>query len=233
MTLLPYQWYHINMMSLRNCFYASVAAHILILGSALAIAQYGRGMFPFEPRVVSVSLVSFSQGAGLTTDRPAGSRDMGVHNVPSGAAVTTEVSLQKDKSEAQTDLHAASSVPPDGPESSERIGISDGGLGAPPMNAVNSGMGVRGSIAPEQWAAIESAIERAKSYPRLARERGVEGVVRLRFMLKPSGAIEKIEVLESSGSDLLDTASVRAVSRAAPMPYVNGWVEVPIAYVLK
>ena len=76
-------------------------------------------------------------------------------------------------------------------------------------------------------------IERVKNYPRLARERGVEGVVRLRFLLKTSGAVEKIEILESSGSELLDHASVRAVSQAAPMPYVSGWVEVPIVYVLK
>ena len=221
------------MMSFRNCFYLSVAVHFLIFGSAIAFAQYGRGMFPFEPRAVSVSLVSFRQGTGLT-DRPARSREKEVLGVPSPrTADTREVSPPIDASEIQTDLGAASSVSPVGRESSERMGVDEDGQGDISANSVNGGTGEPGSIAPEQWAAIASAIERAKNYPRLARERGIEGVVRLRFLLKPSGDIEKIEVLESSGSDLLDHASIRAVSRAAPMPYVNGWVEVPIAYVLK
>jgi TonB family protein len=67
----------------------------------------------------------------------------------------------------------------------------------------------------------------------MARERGIEGVVRLRFRLKPSGDVERVEIAGSSGYDILDTASIRTVYRASPMPYVNGWVEVPMAYVLK
>jgi protein TonB len=67
----------------------------------------------------------------------------------------------------------------------------------------------------------------------MARERGIEGVVRLRFRLSPSGSIERVEVTKSSGHTILDTASVNTVYRAGPMPYVSGWVDVPIAYVLK
>ncbi len=90
-----------------------------------------------------------------------------------------------------------------------------------------------GIIAPDQWSLIQAAIERSKKYPRMARERGIEGVVHLRFKLTPAGAVEKVEIVESSGSDILDDASRQAVYQAAPMPYVNGWVELPIAYVLK
>ena len=64
-------------------------------------------------------------------------------------------------------------------------------------------------------------------------ERGIEGVVRLRFRLAPSGAVEKIEIIQSSGYDILDNASVGAVYRAVPMPYVSGWIEMPMKYVLK
>jgi protein TonB len=80
---------------------------------------------------------------------------------------------------------------------------------------------------------IVSSIERVKSYPRLARERGIEGVVHLRFRVRPQGEVDRVEVVRSSGYEILDTASVRTVYRAAPMPYVSGWIEVPIAYVLK
>jgi len=90
-----------------------------------------------------------------------------------------------------------------------------------------------GLIPPERWSSIVSAIERTKNYPRLARERGIEGVVRLRFRINSDGAIEKIEIVESSGSEILDKASIRAVYRAAPMPAVSGWIEIPIKYLLK
>jgi TonB family protein len=113
------------------------------------------------------------------------------------------------------------------------VGQTDGGqitASAGPGIGVEPGFGI---IAPEQWSSIVSAIERTKNYPRLARERGIEGVVRLRFRINPEGAIEKIEIVESSGSEILDNASVRAVYRAAPLPVVSGWIEMPIKYVLK
>ena len=93
-----------------------------------------------------------------------------------------------------------------------------------------SGIGV---VSAEQWAVIESQIERAKNYPRMARERGIQGVVRVRFKLKPSGDVDRVEIASSSGYDVLDDASVKTVYRASPMPYVNGWLEVPMTYVLK
>jgi len=93
--------------------------------------------------------------------------------------------------------------------------------------------GGSGFIAPEQWQLIQTAIEKVKTYPRMARERGIEGVVRVRFRLDPSGSIERVEVTKSSGHTILDAASVNTVYRAGPLPYVNGWVDVPIAYVLK
>lgn len=90
-----------------------------------------------------------------------------------------------------------------------------------------------GLVTTEQWAVIESAIERSKAYPRMARERGIQGVVHVRFKLKPSGEIDRVEIVKSSGYDILDSASIRTLYRVGPLPYVNGWVEVPMAYVLK
>ncbi len=90
-----------------------------------------------------------------------------------------------------------------------------------------------GLVPAEQWAVIVSSIERVKSYPRFARERGIQGVVHLRFRVRPQGEVDRVEIVRSSGYEILDTASVRTVYRAAPMPYVSGWIEVPISYVLK
>ncbi len=90
-----------------------------------------------------------------------------------------------------------------------------------------------GSVSPEQWALIVSSIERVKNYPRPARERGIEGVVLVRFRVLPSGEVQEVTIAKSSGAAILDEASVRTVQRAAPMPYVSGWIEVPMVYELK
>ncbi len=85
---------------------------------------------------------------------------------------------------------------------------------------------------PSTLTLIASALERAKRYPVIAREQGIQGVVNLRFTLTPSGAVEKVEIVQSSGYAVLDDASIRTVYRAAPLPYLAGWITVPIAYVL-
>ena len=108
--------------------------------------------------------------------------------------------------------------------------LADHSLSGP--DAGRTGGSQSGLVSTEYLGLVE-AIERVKKYPRLARERGMEGVVRLRFMLNHSGGVDAVEVVKSSGYEILDSASISAVYRAAPMPYVNGWVEMPMRYVLK
>ena len=90
-----------------------------------------------------------------------------------------------------------------------------------------------GVIPPEAWEQIQAALDRARYYPRLARRRGIEGEVRLRFRISPAGEVESVEILKGSGHALLDSASIRTVYRAAPLPYVEGWLEVPLSFVLQ
>ena len=64
---------------------------------------------------------------------------------------------------------------------------------------------------------IMRRIEEAKRYPKAARRMGIEGKTVVRFKLKPGGQVEAVEVAESSGSDILDKASVETVREAAPL----------------
>ena len=48
------------------------------------------------------------------------------------------------------------------------------------------------------------------SYPPLAIERGLEGVVELKLLLSPTGKVIESTILKSSGHDLLDQAAQRA-----------------------
>jgi protein TonB len=73
-------------------------------------------------------------------------------------------------------------------------------------------------------------IEEAKRYPRAARRMGIEGKTVVRFKLKPGGQLEAAEIAESSGSDILDHASLQTVREAAPLPYKEGWLKVGIVF---
>ncbi len=73
-------------------------------------------------------------------------------------------------------------------------------------------------------------IEAAKRYPKAAWKMRIEGITTVRFKLKPGGEVESVEVVESSGSEILDRASLETVRDAAPLPYKEGWLKVGIVF---
>ncbi len=73
-------------------------------------------------------------------------------------------------------------------------------------------------------------IEAAKRYPKVARKMGIEGMAVVRFKLSPGGQVEAVEILESSGSEILDKASLETIREAAPLPYKGGWLRVGIVF---
>ena len=100
-----------------------------------------------------------------------------------------------------------------------RLGLGDG-RGHP-----GGGTGRDGA-----FAHILKRIEAAKHYPEEARRLGHRGTVAVRFRIGPDGAVAAAEVAASSGSSLLDAASLETVRRAAPLPAVPGWLRVRISY---
>lgn len=81
-------------------------------------------------------------------------------------------------------------------------------------------------------AQILRKIEATKRYPPAARKIGIEGTPVVRFRLEPSGQIESAEIVESSGSEILDRAALKNIRDAAPLPYVEGWQKVEIVFKL-
>jgi len=223
-------------MTFRHSLYLSIAAHLLIFSTAIAVAQYTGGHFVSYPHAIQVSLLSTSPGptGGTGTVRQQSIRPRTVAHRPvdvmSGPKQVAPLELP--------DLSAALDVPEEAQTAGSGTINDDVGTDIHGQTIASAGAGQgenarKEFIAPQQWTAIQAAIERTKNYPRLARERGIEGEVRLRFRLNSAGIVESVEVVKSSGYEILDRASVQAVYRAAPMPSVNGWIEVPIAYVLK
>ena len=76
-------------------------------------------------------------------------------------------------------------------------------------------------------------------YPQIARRRGYEGRTLIRVKVLENGKAGKIEVEESSGFKVLDTAALKSVSGWTFVPgRINGkrteqWIRVPIRFVLK
>jgi protein TonB len=76
-------------------------------------------------------------------------------------------------------------------------------------------------------------------YPEVARRRGYEGKTLLKVKVLKNGKAGKIEVEESSGFKVLDTAALRSVRGWTFVPgSINGkrteqWIRVPIRFVLK
>jgi TonB family protein len=77
---------------------------------------------------------------------------------------------------------------------------------------------------------IMRRIEGAKRYPKAARKMHIEGRATVRFKIKPDGKVDSVEVVESSGSDILDQASLETVQRAVPLPFKEGWLKVGIVF---
>lgn len=111
------------------------------------------------------------------------------------------------------------------------------GSGAESGRGQGGGIGVRNGSADGGSAdliqALLARIERAKRYSPEARRLGVEGTVEVQFTIDVQGRAKEVRVIRSSGSALLDAASVETVKRAEPLPPVGGVIRVPIAYRLR
>lgn len=205
----------------------SVMLHVAVVGSAIAFAQYGGTLFSRDFRSITVSLVG-STDPGRPGSVPQAQKKK-IVSVPVPEAPNEEV--KSDLPEEGDLSHQSHQVVP--AVGSGEQGEEKAGTGQQSLAPVGEGRGQTGEISLAQWRLVHSALEKAKTYPRVARERGIEGTVLVRFKVLPTGEIERVDIIKSSGSDILDKASVHTVYRAAPMPYVNGWVEVPMSYVLK
>lgn len=66
------------------------------------------------------------------------------------------------------------------------------------------------------FTGLRKAIELVWNYPMEAARRGITGNVHVKFIILSDGKLAKIQVLESSGHNMLDSAIVDAIRSAAP-----------------
>lgn len=80
---------------------------------------------------------------------------------------------------------------------------------------------------------LRDRIEARIVYPEEAVRRGQEGVVLLRIRVGEGGIPKEVRVARSSGAMVLDEAARTGVVRAAPLPSIPGWFEVPVRFLLR
>jgi periplasmic protein TonB len=65
---------------------------------------------------------------------------------------------------------------------------------------------------------LAQALDKRKSYPRLARMRNWQGTTQLKLRIGADGKLQDVSVGASSGFELLDAAAIRMVQEALPLP---------------
>ncbi len=78
-------------------------------------------------------------------------------------------------------------------------------------------------------AAIRRKINRAKSYPRMAQRRGIQGVVKVRFTILPSGKVGNIAL---SGPRIFYASARKAVESAFPVNPKKATLRLPATVTL-
>ena len=89
-----------------------------------------------------------------------------------------------------------------------------------------------GTDADARVAAILGRIKRHQHYPPLARESGAEGAATVSFRVLPDGRLRNLRIKKTSGNAHLDGASLEAVRKAAPLPWLDKTLVLTIRYTL-
>ena len=74
------------------------------------------------------------------------------------------------------------------------------------------------SAVPNWKSELVARLQRYKRYPSEAQARGQEGVAQLAFSVDRGGGVHNARIVRSSGSSLLDRATLDLIARAQPLP---------------
>lgn len=74
------------------------------------------------------------------------------------------------------------------------------------------------------WSKVRKKIEKHKYYPRIAKKRGMEGVVKVKFTILASGKVSNVSV---SGSKMFHSSAKEAVQNAFPISTKNIPITLP------
>jgi len=207
---------------LRRSFYISTTLHLLLVAGAFA-AYYWRPTNPIgEPQeIYTVSVLTLSE---LDTVLPQGSAAPAAQQNPLTSSPSTVVraapvapapraiemkqspKVSQGPSMPPQDLNPTSSRSVADRESSGPVGVSNGDAIALEQSRV------------KYQDAVATLLVRAKRYPERAIKRHMTGEGKIRIAIASDGSVSEVEVMQSTGSDILDEELQAMVDRASPFP---------------
>ena len=101
-------------------------------------------------------------------------------------------------------------------------------------SALEGGSAAGPGVPGRDFIYIRELVQENISYPQIARRMGLEGRVTISFVICSNGTVKEIEIVESSGSPILDKNAVEAVKKTSPFPHhqLEAKVIIPIQYTL-
>ena len=126
--------------------------------------------------------------------------------------------------------------------SAERVGREARAVSVPAEGAKSASVPASGNVGEggaggagegPEIRLLRERIESRIVYPEEAIRRGQEGEVLLRIRVAEGGIPGEIRIARSSGARTLDEAARKGVARAAPLPSLPGWFEVPVRFLLR
>ncbi|MEW6163396.1 MAG: energy transducer TonB [Nitrospirota bacterium] len=238
-------------MGIRQNIFISIIIHAMVIASAFVI---GGSVKDAVCRVLDdymiVSLLKEITGTipvnpqgtkrdeNSTSPEPALNQEIASTNFVS-LAMTDEGSLKNSQTENTTFEDNKENNPPlpsfDPSLSPLSKGGIEGGMGkSQPEDKILDGLekdSRKGDIG-SFYALIRAAIEKAKSYPFLARKRGMEGTVMVSFKIDRKGLPQEIKIIKSSGYQILDDEVPKMLRKASPFPELKGEIVIPITFKL-
>ncbi|MBI5587477.1 MAG: energy transducer TonB [Deltaproteobacteria bacterium] len=146
---------------------------------------------------------------------------------PLRASLPVKPDLPKPPEKEAAQTRARSPEAPHEEEAHEAAETTAGSHALPPVSAQaetevrnDTGDKTPGRSAEDEtgrfMAMARSKIEKVKSYPRWARERGFEGMVGVRFVITPDGTVDEITIVRPCHCEALNRAACESIKKAAP-----------------
>jgi TonB family protein len=122
---------------------------------------------------------------------------------------------QQAVAEAPSKIHALAL-----PKKTEAATVVEKNLLDPSAPAASS----QGQEANALLSMLHKAIQNRQQYPLSAQQLERTGRVKVKFTLFPNGVVHAIQMIQSSGTESLDKAALKAINDAAPFKGVNQYI---------
>jgi len=134
---------------------------------------------------------------------------------------------------------ASAGISPGSSEGLSGGGSSTGGMRTGMVGASGYGFGGVGHggktrYLRENFSYIRDRIQKKVVYPKIARQRGWQGRVKVSFIIFADGFAKDVNIIQTSGIEVLDMSAIKAVKDASPFPKppCEAQIIIPLVYKL-